>query len=267
LNFFLAIAPAFTGELYLPGTIPWSADNVIKATIYRGRHTFLLQNTSKVTSLDDLESVEINTINVVIGILHSVIFTSRVVVLYCIETGMVLIVGSLWLAVKIFHEKTVKKYSYIEETTFEQVEMTRIIPVERAPHRRRQRGTRNNINSKKEEKKRRFTKLMVPYNKLKVFCDIINEVFGGVVIFFVTHWTLDCPILLDKLFAPGVPWYFRLRLVIFLLEGLAVFLMAADSCVKVIILTILLLVWGHWDWLKDTTCDSSRSSLKLFDNF
>jgi len=234
LNFFLAIAPAFTGELYLPDTLPWSGGNVIKATIYRGRHTFFLQNTSKVTSLDDLEGVEISAINVIIGILHSIIFTSRVLIMYCIETGMLLIVGSLWLAVKIFHEKTVKKYSYIEETTFEEVEMTRIIPVERVPRRRRQRGTSNTTNTKKEEQKRRFTKIMIPYNKLKLFCDIINEVFGGVVIFFVMHWTIGSPPLLDKLFAPGVPWYYRLRIVIFLLEGLAVFLMAADSCVKVV---------------------------------
>jgi len=238
LNFFLAIAPAFTGELYLPGNIPWSAGNAFAATIYRARHTFFLQNTSKVTSLEDLEGVQINTVNVIIAILHSIIFTARVVISYCIETGMVLIVGSLWLAVKIFHEKTVKKYSYIEETTFEQVEMTRIIPIiERVPHRRRRRETsRNTTNPKKEEQKRRFTKIMIPYNKLKVFCDIINEVFGGVVIFFVTHWTIGSPTLLDKLFAPNVPWYYRLRLVIFLLEGLAVFLMAADSCVKVITL-------------------------------
>jgi len=243
LNFFLAIAPSFTGELYLPGTLPWSAGNVIKATIYRGRHTFLLQNTSKVTSLEDLEGVELSAVNVMIGILHSIIFTSRVIIMYCIETGMVLIVGSLWLAVKIFHEKTVKKYSYIEETTFEHVEMTRIIPIiERVPHhhrrrRRRRETSRNTTNPKKEEQKRRFTKIMIPYNKLKVFCDIINEVFGGVVIFFVTHWTIGSPTLLDKLFAPNVPWYFRLRIVIFLLEGLVAFLMAADACVKVIVIS------------------------------
>jgi len=232
----MSILPTLTCEYILPDTIPWSVSNAAAGHIYKGRHIFLLENNATISTLKDIDGVQITAINIILGIVHAFVYLTRGVVGHCIHLGIMMAVVSLWGAVRTLRQEAVgqdgEDTEVTEEETAEALTFFSIVPpAVREVNPVVPRHEERNVSNETAEG-RTVNKLVARYISAKTFSDNINTAIGGMVLFALLEWTMFYSVFLNELFLPGT-WNKKLGLILGLLSQAIIFCFSIDVYLEV----------------------------------
>jgi len=234
----MGILPTLTCEYLLPDAVPWSIGNAAVAHISHGRYMFFVQANATISSLKDIDSMEITAINIIFGIVHAIVYLTRGVVGPFINLGVMMSVASLCGAVCTFYSEAVGEddeddIDVTEEETAEALTFFSIVPPVPTETNSIVAPCQEERNESNETAEGRVVnKLVARYIQLKTLSDNINQGIGGIVFFFLVEWTMYYSVSFNKIFLPG-KWNKKFRSVCGLLWKAIIFTFSTNVYLKV----------------------------------
>jgi len=233
------VLPTFTGEYLLPDLAPWNPRNVAAAHISHGRFMFLLQDNATISTPKDVDRVQMTKLNIILGLLHAAVYLCRSVTLSTIRVGIIMSVSSLWGAVYVFCQEILgMDEEHTEEETAETTTSPHcVVQIEAEQINLTARGERESNEGNETNEERRTSRLVARYKELKALSDNMNESIGGIVLFFIGHWTMYYSNHFNKIFLPG-KWNKKFRLICGVLRQVIIFCFSTSIYVKVSVSSI-----------------------------